>query len=381
MIETCDIASSSGTFGRRPNSTCPERTPGPPSQRTSWGTLIAAVALVVSACSDASSDSIIDDSSGSAEATQSTVSSTGDSRSQVDTNGSELTDSEIADVTGFYTDFLALSDEARLGDDEANAVIADLASSQVVAEIDAWRAENEELMSDDIGIEGLTSSPNVVSITGSTTELSIEDCVEVSQDRQLLGLDTYRFVDQVVTLHAVENGWLIDSIDVRADGSPALGPISCAPDSHRDRVEQSTADLLKALSALFAAPDGDLTREVTALMEEQALTDLRQEVDELIQSGWVLSSPEEHTIEVLGSDTINGGRTFVVSACTYFPEGRPARSAETGDVIVDFDSPIKPQSYFYQEFYVRTTTAESGRLVDKFIDIRDQELNSLCGEI
>lgn len=296
-----------------------------------------------------------------------------------DTTKSALSPEQLTQVTDAYHQFLTTYDLARIGDPQATTELRSLATTDVVAQVDAWKAHNDQLSAQRLGTISVTSVPNIAAVSGAADSVVVTDCVEEQAARQALNLHTVNFVDQVTHLNPVNGGWQVDKLQVRNDGTLGSGQLlGCVPTYHRDRLTSSMNSFMTALEGTMAKPDKGLSPEFKGLVEDSVVPELDTALKQQVADGWYISAPTEHKIDVLGSDLTSGGTAFVVAVCTTYPEGGALRSLADDKVLADQPAG-QPGQKIYQEFKVRATKGPDGTYHDKVFDLQRRQAKSGCG--
>ncbi|MGB5760066.1 MAG: hypothetical protein WBM50_24340 [Acidimicrobiales bacterium] len=294
----------------------------------------------------------------------------------VDASEADLTATETAALLDAYEGYLLLADGARIGNDRARADLAGIASPAVLDDIDTWLEENEALADEDLNIVGLRTISDADTITGSAETAIVHDCLEVQLEDEFLNFTRSNFVDQLTVFKLVNGQWVVDAVQVRHDGSVASGPLGCVPRPRKAELEQLLRETMAAMETMWADPSLGAD-PVKGLMTDALVADAESEMAGMDQEGIYIVAPQNHTIEVTGSDALLGG--FVVATCTGYPEGMPARSKDTGEVLEDVPMPTKPGSFIYREWEIRDETVDGGDPQLRVAGMRLQDLDSGCG--
>ncbi len=346
----------------------------PPRTTSRWLSAVAALALLAAGCGSDNADEIFGNQTSSTDTTV----ATNDGVTAADASDAQLTPDELSQVTAFYQQFLTVADSARTGDATAATKLTELASPAVLAQVDAWRTENEAMAAQDVSTLELHSASNVLTISGSPEAVVLHDCVEEAKVRDVFNLNTVQFVDQLVTISRAGSSWLVANVTVRNDGTLGSGSLlGCVPEYHRARVAKSAADFVAALEAVQGKPAEGLTPELLALVADDLVPEMRAGVEQQVTNGWYLAAKADYGIEVLGSDIQSGGRVFVVGICSSYPEGGTARSLATDEILPDESAPRG--AAIYREYKMRTTATDGGQFVDRVIELQLQDVDSNCG--
>lgn len=346
-----------------------------------WGLAILSGALLsLAACGgdDDSANALFDDGGDGSGGTLAGA-RTAEEAVDLAVNNSELADEELVDVLVFYQDFLGLTDRARFGDGDATDAVSAVADGSVLAQLDAWQAENEAFTEEEVGVTAMASLANVATISGDDDALILNDCTEVAEGRQILDLTTVTFVDQLVFLSLVDGEWTVTGIEVRNDGALTSGTTGCAPAYHVERIEASTESLLTSIANAYAKPELGLTPDLAGRLDEPMVAQYEQGLSFVADEGVYLDAPETYEVEVLGSDSDRGNRVFRVGVCTTLPEGQPWRSVETDELVDDGPTTVEPGGSVYQEYFMRAVPLGDGRYEDRLFALGRQLPDADCG--
>lgn len=353
---------------------------------TRLGLLVAAVGLIATACSSSSGDDITAspdagqlaaESAENVDAATVTDAVAAVDPASIDATAADLDPEQVQAALGAYLNYVALADLVRFGFGRAEAELTDVAAPAVVGEVVAWREANDAAVAAGAGVVGYVSAPGPDRVSGSADALLVHDCVAVEIEDALLGLVREDFVQHQATLQIVDGRWTVVSVDVTHSGDALDGPLGCVPDERRDGVDGVVRSFLGAIEAGWADPAGGAQTGQES-MSEQLLLELEATLAQFVEAGQFVDASQEHEIEVLGSDAVLGG--FLVASCTFFPEGTPARSIDTGEVLEDVPSPTAVGSHMYREWELRTLREDDGSSRDVVTGLRRQELDSDCDQ-
>jgi hypothetical protein len=238
-----------------------------------------------------------------------------------------------------------------------------VASDQVTSQLDA------------LGLEGRhDAAPNVVKLAGTPDALVVSDCVEL---RAQSGSGV-RYVDQDVTLARAADTWSVTSVVVNNDGRPQSGlSLGCIPRHHGERVEASVQTLFDGIVSDYRKPAERLSDEVLGLLGDPLRPVVIEVFDQQAAEGLYRDAREENFYEALGSDPTAGGTSFIVGVCSLLPEGRFARSVETGE-IVESTWLFQPGDVMYTTVMVASTADGNGGFRDTITNFGDLEYPSDC---
>ena len=346
-----------------------------------WRAAASALVLagMLTGCGDDGSDEVFDDTGEVAAEEGSGSGSDGDGPTQ-------LSPEEENEVILAYQEFLAVSDDARFDDEAAVARLPELAAPEVVAQIDAWKAENAELEDEELNIIDWVSYPNVSAIGASGDGVVIDDCVEAAKEPvvDISGNGIHHFIDQQVTMSQVDGQWLVAALDVRNDGSWRALPeeYSCVPRYHQERIGASLQGLIDEADALLADPAAATEEQLDALLAEPLRTGLGEEgLPFLVESNWSMVGQEEVVgYQFLGS-RIQDWKLLTLQVCLELPEGRRVVDAATGEPVTDAAAPdpLEPGTRILREVSIRFDDSGDG-IVDRIAsdDVVDDDAD--CGE-
>lgn len=281
----------------------------------------------------------------------------------IDLSDSGLSDSELEEALAFYREFLSVQDQSRSGDADASARLSGMASEPVLAELDRLDLAG-----------GSESSLNVVRVSGPPSAAVVADCVEVTAGTG----PGPRYIDQEVTLTRDGDAWSVTGLLVNHDGRPGEGfALGCIPAHHGTRVVGSVKALFDGLADDYLAPQAGLSDTVLDLLGDPLRPALQQVFDQQAAQGLYRDTEEESFYEPLGSDPASADSSFVVGVCTRLPEGRYARSVETGEII-EGSQLFRPGDVIYTTAMVTSTRDDDGGFTDKITNFGDLEYPSGC---
>jgi hypothetical protein len=353
--------------------------------------LVAGLAVVATACGAKSDTGVFgaEATTGTAPATATTTAVAVGPQAPIgpaavspvapDTSGARLSPDELRSVTDFYLQFVTAADRAQLGDEAAGQALGGLADQGVLDQVDTARRSNEQLRGADAATLQRISTSNPATISGGPDAVVIADCVEAEEDRQVLNLHTVQFIDQLTTLSQSGTGWKVTRLEVRNDGTPGSGQVvGCVTEADRRRLVDSVGTLMRAIDIQWADPGQTPAPELTRHLDGELVTELNSQMQSAQSEGVYATAPAEHTVTVLGTDILAGGRSYVVGVCSSYPQGLTLLSKATGQPAAG-EATLEPGAHLYREIAVEAVADPTGGFLDKAYDTRRIDTKSNCG--
>jgi hypothetical protein len=288
---------------------------------------------------------------------------------------------DAEDAVAAYTQFLGISDSARLGDRDAVASLPGLADGPVVSEIAAWR-DQEQARTDSTGIPmSILSLANVSGTTpADASVVVIRDCLEVLREAEPQIYPPVKFVDQDVTMRRADGdggggGWIVARVDIVHSGRfDAADRFGCIPERHRQRVEETVLSFLTYQEQMERDPNLDRLADLSALAEAFALEEVTKRFGPTPRDRFVVS-PANYRVGLSSTDAAVGGYRFLVGVCEAVPDGKIWEWVDDGQHVVE--EPLTEGNVIFYYVGVRSEPTGNG-FSDKVFEISDPEYPSRC---
>lgn len=272
-----------------------------------------------------------------------------------------LTDVEVEGLLELYLKYLGLSDAARLGDAAAEAEL-DLITDPLIRYLtEDWMSRNEQLADEGLSVIGLSTTPNIMSISGTADGAVLHDCAVLNVTDQLTGFTRTEYVEQISVLRNADGRWLVSLVEVLHDGTSSAGPIRCVSRREQEMVGDVAQQVLEGLTAAWADPQSG-TDHLRPLVGTDLANRLEVEIDRMADEGMSAAGEQTHVVRVVGvnlladpfdpdgSDGLDGSdstqprTSYLVVSCTTFPDGLASGTA-TDQTPVAEDEPVSGSVY------------------------------------
>jgi hypothetical protein len=281
-----------------------------------------------------------------------------------------MTPADAEDALAFYADYLALSDAARLGDASAAAEL-DIVTDPLVRYLtDDWQSRNEQLAQENLAIIDLSSSPNVLAVTGSEEGAVVHDCVVQQVTDEFTQATRTEYVEQITVLRKTSGLWLASLVEVLHDGTLGSGPVRCVSNAERQETEAAVREALDGLAEAWADPVSGVDH-LSEHLGQELFNTIEGEIVRMAGEGEYADGDQTHTVRVVGAQLSGQAPSYLVATCTTFPDGLTRRAIGTGEPLTDGPATAPVLGELYREWTVAIETGPAGdRLVLNTLDLQ-----------